>query len=159
MRKKLVIVFIIGLVCGILLSRGFLWFYKYYSLREAMKKDPVVRHILKAEELRKKGKTEECIKEYKEALAFRPNDPVLLEYLADAYIESGDYEGAIKIFKKIGEKGDSFALYRLGEIYWRIGRVKEALKVLNKSKEMGNPLAEIKIEIIKSETKRAGECK
>ncbi len=115
MRKKLV-VFILGLICGILLSRGFLWLYKYYSLREAMKKDPVVKHILKAEELRKKGKTEECIKEYKEALAFRPNNPVLLEYLADAYIESGNYEGAIKIFKKMGEKGDSFALYRLGEI-------------------------------------------
>lgn len=155
MRKKLFYTFIIGVIFGIVISRTAFKIYRYFVLKEVYKKDPYIKYILKAEEYKNKGQMNKSIEEYEKALKYKPYDINIQENLAELYVGTGMYGKAIELYKERADRNDPFALYEIGKIYWKMGRMKESLEYLEKSAELGNILAKIELEKIKNKIKES----
>ena len=78
------------------------------------------------EELAKAGRAEEAAREYEAALRVLPGYEAALQAQARARAASGDYEGAVEIYRQVSSHDAKLAL---GDLYARLGRAEEARRM------------------------------
>ncbi|WP_026874346.1 hypothetical protein [Jiangella gansuensis] len=59
-------------------------------------------------------------------------------FLADAYVERGEFAAAEKLYRRAAEAGHSPALARLGEVLYELGRDEEATYYRNLARDIGD---------------------
>ena len=64
----------------------------------------------------------------KKASEYLPNDGAILDSLGYAYLLKGDYNSSLKVLQKAISKlpQDPFVNSHLGDVYWQMGRKREA---------------------------------
>jgi tetratricopeptide (TPR) repeat protein len=85
------------------------------------------------------GDWEKAENDLKAALAFQPDQPFVLNYIAYAWTDRGEHlEEALALVKKAAElqPGDGYIADSLGWVYYRLGRYDEALPHLEKAVEL-----------------------
>jgi tetratricopeptide (TPR) repeat protein len=112
-------------------------------------KSPVERGI----ENSQKGRYDQAIKDFNEALKSKPNDPLLLTYRGVVYYAKGQNDQALKDFDKALAINPKFgkAYYQKGMIYYHQEKFSQAAAELKKAKSLGYGVDPVFIETIEKQ--------
>lgn len=123
MKRKVILIFMVLL--------GLSW---YLAISETLgNPGKAEAHVIKAEELEKKGIYVDAVTEYEEALKYEPDNPQIFVKMAKAYLESGNSKKFVDICKKTAEsyQKNSDALDSLMEYYVENNYQSKAVRYLN----------------------------
>ena len=98
------------------------------AFSEGIQSDPVSIKIRLAQELERDGYTEPAIRIYEELMAEAPDNLVVFTRLKDLYIQSGDYEKALRLIEdrlSIHPKEMNLEVYA-AQVKYRLGYTEEA---------------------------------